>query len=693
MALINFDPVSSLNSVVGAGSQGLDNQTSLTNSQTSDLAASLLSSNNGQPKTDTFQAVSDGTDIAAMGDSSTSGEILYRVNVGGPEIAAIDAGGIAWSADTSSNNSLFLIDSGSNNTASFPALTPGATVPDTTPNAIFDTERWDQAGGSEMHWAFDVEEGLYNVRLYLGNGFEGTSKTGERVFDVAIEGTIPTTVDDIDVSSQFGHLVGGVISNTVSVTDGTLNLEFLHGTENPLINGIEIFKVEEATPMDPMTRENEPPAPAAPAPAPAPAVSIVGGPYIVGESDDQVQISLVTDVTIPSAESVFVTFEITPGTATAQEDYEYLSATATFNPQTGTYTDTVSMVGSSSVATFFVDILQDTITEPNEAFAVKITDVSPNAEIDTIHPASVTITEGETPDRTPLQVEAEDITNVTGYRIENNAVASGRQMLSLVGQSGGEIGSATFGFKGASGQYNVVVGLFDEYDGQATLEVSHNGTTIGSNVLDQDLGGSTATADTYMEITMATGVTIANGDSFTVKGLEQGSEHARFDFIRFEPTLETPGTTPVDVNETIIRLEAESLESLANYRPENIDVASGGQALTFLGGSGNEEGSATFGFSEAPGAYDIIVGTFDENDGVAQFVVELNDAETGTITEIGTLELDASLGSNLANAQTFISPTVATGVNLTSGDQIIVNGFENGNEHARLDYIELVPVI
>jgi len=475
-----------------------------------------------------------------------------------------------------------------------------------------------------------------------------------------------------------------MINHTVSVTDGTLNLEFLHGTENPLINGIEILKVEEATPMDPLTREDEPQ---------TPAISIVGGPYIVGESDNQVQISLVTDVTIPSAESVDVTFEITPGTATAQEDYEYLSATATFNPQTGTYTDTVSRAGISSVATFLIDILQDTITEPNEACAVKITDVSPNAEIDTIRPVSVTITEGETPDRTPLQVEAEDITNITGYRIENSRVASGRQMLSLVGQSSDEVGSATFDFKGASGQYDVVMGTFDENDGRATLEVTQNGNIIGSNVLDQDLGGHAAMAATHMEITMAKDVTIANGDSFTVTGLEEGSEHARFDFIRFEPTLGTPGDVDETPEGTLIRLEAESADSIANYRTENIDGASGGQVLSFLGEGANEEGSVTFGFNETAGVYDIVIGTFDENDGVAQLVVELNDVETGVITEIAALALDGTLGSNVANAQTFIRPTVASGINLTAGDSITVHGFEDGREHVRLDYIELSPVM
>ena len=148
-----------------------------------------------------------------------------------------------------------------------------------------------------------------------------------------------------------------------------------------------------------------------------------------------------------------------------------------------------------------------------------------------------------------------------------------------------------------------------------------------------------------------------------------------------------------DVNETPIRLEGEVADTIVNYRTENISAASGGQALSFARGDRNEMGSATFGFNEAPGAYNIIVGSFDENDGLARFTVELNDVETGMITEIATLELDENLGSSWANARAAINPTVAFGVNLTPGDSLTVTGFENGNEHARLDYLELVPVI
>ena len=343
------------------------------NGQDSGLAVGLFSSNNGQPEANTFQAVFNDIEITATGDVSET--VLYRVNAGGGEIAAPD-GGIAWSSDTVSNNSSFLVDPGSNSTAAFSAVEPGATVPAIVPDAIFDTERWDSTGGSEMQWAFDVpEEGLYEVRLYLGNGFDGTNDPGERVFDVAIEGSMPENLDDIDLSQQFGHETGGVINNIVNVTDGTIDLEFIHGAvENPLINGIEIVQLSGNGNTT------------------SPTVSLVGDPYIIGENEGQVQISLLTDITVPNDETVNVTFEVVPGTATALDDYEYLSNTATFDEQTGIYTDTIAIAGSSSDATFSIDILPDAIAEGDESFTVNITDVSSNAQIGT-DSASVTIEE------------------------------------------------------------------------------------------------------------------------------------------------------------------------------------------------------------------------------------------------------------------------------------------------------------
>ena len=303
-----------------------------------------------------------GTSSAAVtiqdDDTVVTTSVLYRVNAGGSEVAATD-GGIAWSADTFSTNSSFLANAGSNSTVSF-NTPPGATVAPMTPASIFESGRWDKAGGSEMQWAFDTPEaGLYEVRLFMGEGF--FSNGNQRVFDVAIEGEVLSNLNDIDLVTEFGTQVGGMISNTVAVTDGMLNIDFLHDVvENPLVSGIEIIQLGDS-------------------------VSLADGPYTIGENDGQVQIPLLSDVTVPNGETIDVTFEIVPSSATPGTgfDYEYLSPTNTFDAQTGVYTDTISISGGSSETDIIVDILQDTQVEGSEAFTVNITDVSQDVQIGT----------------------------------------------------------------------------------------------------------------------------------------------------------------------------------------------------------------------------------------------------------------------------------------------------------------------
>lgn len=205
----------------------------------SGLALGLFASNTGQPASSTFQAVF--SDLQISGASTSAGPALYRVNAGGPLLAASD-GGPAWSADTSAAPSPYLLDAGSNTTAAFPALNPGFTLEGSVPGALFDSERWDAFGGTEMRYAFPVANGSYDVRLYLGNGSAGTSAIGQRTFDVNLEGTTPSLLNNIDLVSKFGHQVGGVLSTPVTVTDGVLNIDFLHQVQNPLVSGIEIVQ-------------------------------------------------------------------------------------------------------------------------------------------------------------------------------------------------------------------------------------------------------------------------------------------------------------------------------------------------------------------------------------------------------------------------------------------------------------------
>lgn len=173
---------------------------------------------------------------------STPG-VLYRVNAAGPEIAAID-GGPAWAADNGGTS----FHNGGNNTAGYPsgaAVDP--TVPASTPATVFDTERWDPgvAGdGAEMSWAFPVAAGRQvEVRLYFANRCSCTSNPEARLFDVAIEGA--TVLDDFDIRASTLDQTGTMRSTTVT-SDGSIDIDFGHVRENPLINAFEIIDLDAA---------------------------------------------------------------------------------------------------------------------------------------------------------------------------------------------------------------------------------------------------------------------------------------------------------------------------------------------------------------------------------------------------------------------------------------------------------------
>ncbi|MEO0697590.1 MAG: Ig-like domain-containing protein [Pseudomonadota bacterium] len=238
-------------------------------------------------------------------------------------------------------------------------------VPDYVPQALYTSERWDNPNGAEMLWQFGgvagadaLANGQYTVNLYMSNGFNGTSEPGERIFDIAIEGAI--VEDDLDLSATLGHQVGGRFTYTVDVTDGTLDLEFLHAVENPVINGIEIV--------------------GSPQSAPQPVIGLLTSSQSVSESGGSIQLTVQSNV--PLTQTVPVTFTITPGTAEAGVDYSYSpSAAGSFDPTTGVWTDTLPIAASSSDLTIPVQILSDVDDEAAESFNVTIIDVGSNATI------------------------------------------------------------------------------------------------------------------------------------------------------------------------------------------------------------------------------------------------------------------------------------------------------------------------
>ncbi len=171
--------------------------------------------------------------------------VLYRVNAGGPAILSTD-GGPNWSEDSDTVNSPFLNGDGTGISGTAAPITLNGSVPAGTPAPIFQQERFDlTADLPNMQWQFPVSPNTeVEVRLYFAETFASITAPGQRVFDVAVEGDVPAVFDNIDPFGNAGGLnTGFLLTDTVTVTDGTLNLEFIGTVENPAIKAIEIVAV------------------------------------------------------------------------------------------------------------------------------------------------------------------------------------------------------------------------------------------------------------------------------------------------------------------------------------------------------------------------------------------------------------------------------------------------------------------
>ncbi len=173
-----------------------------------------------------------------------TGTVLFRVNSGGQEIPALDSSGVAWSVDTTGNNSQYLVEAGNNKSSSTSApITFDASVPAYVPEALFQIERWEGSGTAEMLYSFPVAAGTQiEIRLYFGEIYGPNSSAGSRIFDVSVDGTVPSVFDDIDQGALHGLDVGFMRSYSTT-SDGSVDLEFLSSVENPNIKGIEIIEL------------------------------------------------------------------------------------------------------------------------------------------------------------------------------------------------------------------------------------------------------------------------------------------------------------------------------------------------------------------------------------------------------------------------------------------------------------------
>ncbi|MEL7234501.1 MAG: Ig-like domain-containing protein, partial [Chloroflexota bacterium] len=210
----------------------------------------MVTASDGVEVTETFNITVEDNDIPA-------GTVLYRVNVGGPQLDAEDGSSPVWSKDQgqfgTANNSPYLIanstggsiyngNNGSAHGGSIVMTDPS--IPASAPPALFNLERYNNQTNNPagQQWEFPVVEGTdVVVRLFFAELFGGVSAPGERVFDVFVEDEVPPTFDDIDQIAIAGPKGAFMREATVTVgSDGILNIVMLSSVENPALKGIEI---------------------------------------------------------------------------------------------------------------------------------------------------------------------------------------------------------------------------------------------------------------------------------------------------------------------------------------------------------------------------------------------------------------------------------------------------------------------
>jgi alpha-glucuronidase len=132
------------------------------------------------------------------------------------------------------------------------------------------------------------------------------------------------------------------------------------------------------------------------------------------------------------------------------------------------------------------------------------------------------------------------------------------------------------------------------------------------------------------------------------------------------------------------RIEAEAMQ-LDGYEPQDIkpwETASGGKCAACNSPEGH--GSLGFKYQGPPGKFDLKWMYFDQRDGASRFKLNVADRT------VDQWVADDRLADNRLNGDTATRHTAAA-IELHTGDEIRLEGTVDGEDHACVDYVEIVP--
>ncbi|WP_346797114.1 carbohydrate-binding protein [Halomonas sp. Bachu 37] len=372
---------------------------------------------------------------------------------------------------------------------------------------------------------FDENDGESTAQLSIANA-EGESFSGSWTFDDDADSGNGTQAQNLRTMTFENVVVGD--SATLSLSANSTALEYAR------IDYIEFEPIDADDPVEPQ---------------PATVVAIANTSDMVESGDDGVT-NLSFGLSASDDFSGDITLELTiDGVA---------------ETRTVSFTD--------GVAILTVAVPNDDEDNGTETVSVTLTDAQGDDFV--IDPEAATATGSVSEDdEAPVEpvesirLQAEDFDSASTFTVENITVADGGQGIRLPGNSEGTAGYNLDG-KVAAGTYTVVVGYFDENDGESTARLSignaEGESFSGSWTFDDDADSGNGTQAQNLRTMTFEDVVVGDNATLSLSANSEALEYARFDYIEFVPTSGVEPEPEPDPVAIVLQAEDGELTILDN---------------------------------------------------------------------------------------------------------------------------------